>query len=61
MVRLSPRRASSWFCATDYTLGAMVKGVTARKRYADNHGERGRLFVLSLGKLLIVWDRDGKT
>ncbi|AOZ61428.1 hypothetical protein SEA_DRHAYES_97 [Mycobacterium phage DrHayes] len=58
-MRLSPRRAS-WVCITDYPLAAMVKGVTARKRYAEHHGERGRLFVFSVGKLLIVWDRDGK-
>ncbi|UVD40957.1 hypothetical protein [Mycobacterium phage Kashi_VT1] len=41
-------------------LGALVEALAARKRYAEHHGERGRLFVFGVGKLLIVWDRDGK-
>lgn len=58
MVRLSPRRAESWFCATDMKLGKLVEALDLRKRYAERHSERARVFVFSLGKLLIVWDRD---
>ncbi|QXO14023.1 hypothetical protein SEA_ILLUMINE_99 [Mycobacterium phage Illumine] len=57
-MRLSPRRAESWFCATDMKLGALVEALDIRKRYAERHSERARVFVFSFGKLLIVWDRD---
>ncbi|WNM75449.1 hypothetical protein SEA_TINIBUG_94 [Mycobacterium Phage TiniBug] len=57
-MRLSPRRAESWFCATSMKLGQLVEALDIRKRYAERHGERARVFVFSLGKLLIVWDRD---
>ncbi|QWK51428.1 hypothetical protein SEA_STINSON_96 [Mycobacterium phage Stinson] len=39
-------------------LGALVEALDIRKRYAERHSERARVFVFSLGKLLIVWDRD---
>lgn len=60
MVRLSPRRAESWFCTTSMKLGELVEALDLRKRYAERHGERARLFVFSVGKLLILWDRDSK-
>lgn len=59
-MRLSPRCADSWFCTTSMRLSALVEALDIRKRYAERHGERGRVFVLSVGKLLIVWDRDGE-
>ncbi|AIW03081.1 hypothetical protein MURUCUTUMBU_95 [Mycobacterium phage Murucutumbu] len=39
-------------------LGKLVEALDLRKRYAERHSERARVFVFSLGKLLIVWDRD---
>ncbi|AOT25110.1 hypothetical protein PBI_TREYKAY_97 [Mycobacterium phage TreyKay] len=39
-------------------LGELAEALDLRTRYAERHGERARLFVFSVGKLLIVWDRD---
>lgn len=56
-MRLIPKRFDL-VLATDYTLSMMCAVFDARRRYSERHSQRGRVAVFSVGKLLIVWDRD---